>query len=133
MRSTTMLVNKTNLLCWVFFMISIATIFFSSTTASTTTCLGDEIHTPTKCNGEFQNVNEKIEQGMVSQGESEVPMVSSRRLLIGSQKPLCDNKCMQCTPCTPFLTWIPRKQDTTPNIYYQQIWKCKCHNKLYDP
>ncbi|KAK9715206.1 hypothetical protein RND81_06G149700 [Saponaria officinalis] len=58
----------------------------------------------------------------------------SRKMVIGSRPPRCTNKCMNCKPCTAVLVIPPHP--LTPledETYYLLSWKCRCHNKLFQP
>ncbi|KAF1868816.1 hypothetical protein Lal_00048095 [Lupinus albus] len=52
-----------------------------------------------------QELEEKIGQGMVYEGKTEIQMDWPRRLLLdggpGSFPPRCTSKCGKCTPCKP--------------------------------
>ncbi|CAL0315667.1 unnamed protein product [Lupinus luteus] len=134
--TTTRLINKTHLclsVSFFIFLLSIFTLIFSS---SITTCL-DTSNCPmfTKADKYFQELEEKIGEGMVSQGKGEIEMGWGRRLLVGgpgSFPPRCASKCGNCTPCKPVHVPVPPGTPVTAE-YYPEAWRCKCGNKYYMP
>ncbi|KAK7300810.1 hypothetical protein RJT34_11661 [Clitoria ternatea] len=139
-RNTSRLVNKTYLGCsFSFFMLSICTMIFSSTTtatASAITCL-DTTRCPMLAKDEIdpQEIKEEIGLGMVSEGKLEVSSMGWTRRLLGgpgSSPPRCTSKCGKCTPCKPVHVPVPPGTPVTAE-YYPEAWRCKCGNKLYMP
>ncbi|KAH9622533.1 hypothetical protein KSS87_014602 [Heliosperma pusillum] len=58
----------------------------------------------------------------------------SRRMVIGSRPPRCTNRCMNCRPCMAVLVIPPhRLSPHEEENYYLLSWKCRCHNKLFQP
>ncbi|KAE9615106.1 hypothetical protein Lalb_Chr04g0251801 [Lupinus albus] len=128
-RNTTRLINQSHLYWSVsfIFLLSIFTLIFSSTI---TTCLESiKCFMFVKTNVDFQELEEKIGQGMVYEGKTEIQMDWPRRLLLdggpGSFPPRCTSKCGKCTPCKPGMPVMME--------YYPQAWRCKCGNKYYMP
>ncbi|XP_019461643.1 PREDICTED: uncharacterized protein LOC109360898 [Lupinus angustifolius] len=135
-RNTTRLINKTHI-CWsvsFIFLLSIFSLIFSTTI---TTCLDTSWCSMfAKADIDSQELEEKIEQGMVSQGNAEIHMDWPRRLLLGggpgSFPPRCTSKCGNCTPCKPVHVPVPPGTPVTAE-YYPEAWRCKCGNKYYMP
>ncbi|KAK7385618.1 hypothetical protein VNO78_31351 [Psophocarpus tetragonolobus] len=137
-RNTPTLLNKTHLSSLLFFfMLSISTLIFNTTsvTASAIPCLDTRCPLNAKADINFQEVKGKIGEGMVSRGKIEISSREWPRRILGgpgSSPPRCTSKCGKCTPCKPVHVPVPPGTPVTAE-YYPEAWRCKCGNKLYMP
>ncbi|CAL0307698.1 unnamed protein product [Lupinus luteus] len=136
-RNTTRLINQSHLYWSVsfIFLLSIFTLIFSSTTI--TTCLdSSKCSMFAKADVDFQEIEEKIGQGMMYEGKTEIHMDWPRKLLLdggpGSSPPRCTSKCGSCTPCKAVHVIVPPGMPVMIE-YYPVAWRCKCGNKYYMP
>ncbi|KAF8050137.1 hypothetical protein N665_2038s0010 [Sinapis alba] len=57
-----------------------------------------------------------------------------KEAVIGSEPPACGNKCLNCTPCLPYLFDIHGVHgDDDPEPYYPVRWMCRCREKIFGP
>ncbi|XP_020216936.1 EPIDERMAL PATTERNING FACTOR-like protein 6 [Cajanus cajan] len=127
-RNANRFINKR--VSFLFFMLSICTMIFS-----TTACL-DASKCPmfAKADTDHQKYVGTIGHGMVFEDKTRISIDWARKFLRGpgSSPPLCTSKCGSCTPCRPVHVTVPPGTPVTAE-YYPEAWRCKCGNKLSMP